>query len=292
MVSLITTPLGSLHDYEVLAKAMALPGMQYNNQLHGGFNTPEGIEYLFTRISDQNLDSKKRQAFLEMLPPPWSMQDANGALPPHGLYFVRLAKLAKENVKDVDLATALIRLIGAGSAGGPLDRVGQQAQEEAVALLTALYKTPQEEDLRYAIERAARKTSWDAYAKLNSRCGPVISIATIPWDIGSYAKPPAHDIIAGLIYEFSFQKFDTYTVQIQPVLENVATGKSFPTDFDNKAGGFNPGSITSSTGSSGGFTALIAKPAEAPAGKYRLYFIIRQDGKVIGQSHFVEVTVE
>jgi hypothetical protein len=144
------------------------------------------------------------------------------------------------------------------------------------------------------LEEQIEWTTWQAspaaYSKLQAPGGPIISVASLP-DSKEYAKPKGRDFIASFSLSFCFADGRNHSVRNRPVLED-AKGIAHPVDYEQDTSpDLDFHTFTMSTGSRGGFTNAIHPPDSLPAGTYRLYLRFYENGKLLGRSHSVEVTL-
>ena len=114
----------------------------------------------------------------------------------------------------------------------------------------------------------------NAYEDLKSPCGDMVSILR-PFEGNKHAKPEKHRFDCGYEYTTSRLSRDT-EVQASIVLLDTKTQKRYVLAQQIRLRGW-------STGSGGGSMVL---PKDLPAGKYRVFFEVRDGEKVISTGHY------
>ena len=284
IVKAAVAALIELHDYAALGDAIII-GLGY--ELDRGFLTEAGREFLLQTIGDPKVDLAKRIRCVKALPYHGKIMGSDGHYRRDPHYLARLAKLAAENPAVPQLCAELAGHVGGFGGIGPVlnpsflqEPVLLKDLNEAMDTLVTLYREKADEPLRFCIEKALRSNSLEAYQRLKPKGGPVISMVR-PQQPGQFGKPSGRSFSVELEYNLYFADDATRTLQVQAIL-NV-DGKS----YDGGTGM----PLTAQRHGSGSSTRTVRVSSDAPAGKYRLYFRFSENGKVLGQSHYLEVEI-
>jgi len=278
--------LGELHDFAALSDAMTIAGLHGGYQFRRGFATPEGADYLLKRIGDPAEAMADRVRLATVLPRP---ADAAGVVGAEGApktgYMTRVAALAEGNAGN-ELCNLLIRDVGGWLRWGGGTSPQPEDRSAALEVLKRLYAATKDEERRYQIELATWNGSPEAYAALGSKCGSVL-ISTV--------RSPEHPEQFGragrkVVYQYEFWGLlsadGSVTLTMELVLDS-ASGKSY-----TLATRGSPFPMTIGHGAQGGGSDALPVPADVPDGDYRVFVRWTADGKVVGESHAMVVTVK
>lgn len=256
-----------------------------------GFGCPAGRDFLLKKIESDgpSLERKLRYArvihaadfiyrsrITEIDSSSWRPTREVG--PGNDGYVSRIAALAVKCRDKESLCAALVDCVG--EAPKMMSDSERQACEKdfqsAFEILRGFYQSGVSENLRFAIEVAATNLGSEDYARLDSKCGPVISILRLPSDIGMYGRGP----LPRLMLESDV--LQTVEGRFIPslVIENVETGERSVVKWKRETFGPQP---CISRGS-----VAVEMPTDAKPGKYRVYCRFEQAGKVVSEGHFFE----
>jgi hypothetical protein len=276
------------HDLILLGQALPLAkGYFEASILQRGFGTPEGRDFLLSRVTDDKEPMPARLRYARALHNAGTVYrstltniraHSNGnvgeANEGNSGYITRIAKAASASGKHEELCASLVRCIdffGQGivqSKPAPLmvDLRG------ALAALKELYDTRPPQELQFAIEKA---TAWDknAYDKLKSPCGAFISILR-PVDPAKYTKPEKPSLIFEYEYTTLLLSRDT-EVEPSVVLVHQKTKKRFVLPTELRVRGW----------STGGGSNSVVLPNDLPKGRYHVFLQLSDGDKVTSTGH-------
>jgi hypothetical protein len=281
----VNSALAALHDYPALDEALRMgEGTSY------GFATSDGLAYLLGKIKDTKLPSDQRILYIQALSGAGQMRPDHGTIVRPAHYLRNLATMAVANGKDRALAGALVSQLENWSGVSFLDDDANSDRLEAIAELKGLYDATEDVSMKQQIEWATCQVSDELYRKLGSPGGPVISVASLP-DPRTSGKFAGRDFLANFSVDFWFGDRDYHTVTNQPILEGL-DGVAHVATYDPHVG-FDPYTSKPTSGNGGGFGfgCAIHPPDSLPAGKYQLYLRFYENGKLLGRSHAVAITL-
>jgi hypothetical protein len=281
--------LANLHDAEAIMQATELTDDWFARRILAlGLGTPEGREAVLAVIADAEQPMDKRVLHAMLLPmtgviyhvaysditsdswkPQGAPRDGNAR------YITRIAQLAADNAGEEALCLALIDAVRSGcvrcASNSEPDLLDDGTR--ALAILKDLYDATDSEEIKFAVEMASRTYSRQAYERLGSACGPVISILRAE-DPTKHAPTDEPTLIVR--YQANVWPGDEATYEMTSVLEHVSSGRQFVSPW--------PGKAPIDAGGRGGSLG-IPVPKEAPRGAYRVYLQFRRDGKVVSTGH-------
>jgi hypothetical protein len=282
--------IANLHDILLLSEAVPLARDRYDlSVLRRGFGTPQGREFLLSKVLDEKAPMASRLTYSEALLDAGAVYRSiladiriNGHRPVgeaddgNSNYLTRIAKAATAVSKHEGLCHNLVRCIDRFGGGIVQSKPAPMMADlrGALAELKKLYVTRPSEILQFAIEMAA---SWDqdAYDNLRSPCGKFISI--LRGEISKSAKPKQRSLI--IYYDFRANFDRTLEVQPSVVLEHRETRKRIVLPVQLRVQG----------GFSGGGSRSVALPDDVPAGRYHVFFQLTEGDKITSTGHFFAV---
>lgn len=276
-------------DPVLLSKALSKAKNYYAlSMVQRGFGTPEGRDYLLTKVNDgaEPMDVRLRYAvalgdagavyretFTEIAANSTKMlgnvDEGNSG------YLARIAEAALANAKHEALCLQLIRNLdyfGQGISQRKLPPLTADLSR-ANAILKKLYDQGPAQELQFAIEKA---TAWNPgdYAKLKSTSGDFISILRTA-DPEKYTKPERRSLI--FEYECSTLLMSQET-EVQPAVVLIHQG--------TKKEHLLPTQLRFRGWSGGGGSGVVELPEALPAGAYRVLFRLTDGDKVISNGHY------
>ena len=280
--------LAILRDTDALMQAAELTNDWYaRDALARGLGTPDGREALLSVIADTGQSTERRTLFamlLRRVGVVYSEINADRGTPKgepkagNAAYMTRIAQLALDSAKREPLSLALIEAVrsGAEQCGFTENRDLHSDCLDALELLKSLHSTTRSEEIKFAIEIATRTYSKEAYEKLESPCGPVISIVRPPSP--TQGLPPGErGLLVG--YQANIWPGDEAEYETEAVFEHVASGSQFTSPCPHM------GPLRNG-GCGGGMAIPLPKGLEEGACRVRLQF--RRDGKVVSTGHYLE----
>ncbi|MHB9133570.1 MAG: hypothetical protein ACYDBB_21105 [Armatimonadota bacterium] len=286
--------LANLHNLNILNEMLSLKLPDYRYILAHGFATPAGRNFLLKMIGNEQEPLEKRLQYAGLLTEAGAEYHTTSTALANGLwrttgsaqkgnaaYLTRIARLALKTQQHEELCLSLLR------SEDEFFRVIDARSETllypdvwaALPVLKQLYTTTKSERLRFEVEIAIAHGSRNAYNRLGSPAGQVLSLLTP-------VAPPESGKSAGRSVYFSYRIIvlddlpeDAPLPAI--VLMNGATGKTWVI----------PSQIRYWGKSASGY-GLVALPKELPPGRYRLYLRFTRNGKIMSTGHFSEVNVK
>jgi len=280
--------LANLRDPDILFQAIDLKSSFWGQStLASGLCTPRGREALLQRLGDARIPLDWRLVYARLL------QNAgvayhqavtgiteNGTTntgQPQGNnaeYLTRIARLILDNRQQEDFCLILL-----DSLDSLFSFIMNTTEEPLIAdrntalqVLQALYEAKPSERIKFQVEMALSHGGREAYDRLNSPCGPVIAILTVP-EAGKYHRPTERSFA----FEYECHVLDEPVDAPSIVFLNTEIGNSWviPSQipFDGR-------------GASGGRS--IELPKDLPHGHYRIYLQFTREGKVISTGHYDE----
>lgn len=286
--------LAQTQDPAVLHQALPLvkshPGAAI---LHKGFGTPKGRDDLLAKIGDSKEPIEVRLRLVSALVnagPVYRSTLADLVAYGHRTlgepdagnsgYLTRIAEAARSQSEHEELCRRLLGCIeyfGRGIAQSKSPPLMLDLQE-ALAVLRKFYEARPAQRLQYAIESATANADPDAYGRLNSPCGPVISLL-IEADAVKHSSPEERK----LTFQSSHMAVRlNKDAKLRPsvVLLHQASEKRFvlPSKSIIRRG---------STGG-GGFESVVL-PKDLPHGRYHVFYEFKEGDKVISSGHHVAI---
>jgi hypothetical protein len=183
--------LANGHDLQALYQAMwAMPAQRPILSL--GFGTPEGRTFLLQKIGDPTESPAHRLALIEALRlagPVYQSKFSDITAISWGItgkpdaknssYLAYTAQLALDNIQNEELAIALLKTLhwlAAGPSATHRDPEVQADWDDAAAILAQLYAQTSSGPIRYEVEQLALLISPAAFATLQSKSGPLLSL--------------------------------------------------------------------------------------------------------------------
>src|SRR5206468_1357208 len=139
------------------------------------------------------------------------------------------------------------------------------------------YQEKVSEPVRYAIEVTTVNGDADAYSRLRSPCGPIISLLNSPAHPEMYGRPKEPN----LLFEYSYRTLSSdREAQFKPsvVLVHQQTGQRYVLPSEVVCRGF----------ASGGGSGVVLLQNGVRAGRYRVFLDFTEHGKVISTGHYFE----
>lgn len=280
--------LAESHNTELLSRALAL-ATAYDDAaiLQRGFGTPEGRDYLLTKVNDAretmparlryadalaNAGTVYRSTFSAMDVQSW--RESGGPDGGNSGYLTRIARAARDQGTHKELCGRLIRCLDYFGQG-IVQKKPEPLMEDlrgALAVLKELYETKPSEELQFAVEQAAVHDR-ESYEKLKSPCGEFVSILR-PADPARYTKSDQR----GLIFEYEYATtLMSQDVEVRPsvALVHEETNQRYVLPTQLRIRGW----------STGGGSGYVVLPGDLPAGKYRVYLQVHDGDKVISTGH-------
>ena len=196
-------------------------------------------------------------------------------------YLTRIARLVRENGKeDKELCSILVTSIDNFGRGIIQQEKGEVFADllQALSILKEVYGSCEWEGLRFNIEVATAHISRELYGRLGSPCGPVISIL-ISVDQAKYTPSKERS----LVFAYDILPLSKTPCAVAVVLHNQESGKKYVIPPSKKLGdrGFETGSETAGSD-------RVVLPKGLPRGKYRVYYQVTEDDRVVGVGHYFE----
>lgn len=284
--------LARLRDPETTEAAIEIIGW-VPMHLPVSIRSPEGRDYILKRIADESVPLQRRVALAGLLRESYKVYNCRWDLDSkkqwqatglpiegNGRFFERAAQLAVNSQKQPELCIALVKAIDYLTWGG-LSEYGEKKLQsdanEAHALLKSVYDNTTDPQLRYHIEVAALHYGKEAYERLNSKCGPMLSI--IRPDTHGYAVTPG---TINLNCEYLLTTRDSLPTP-EVIFLNRETQQKFTSSFLR--------SVQNAFGGQGGCGGPINLPKDLPPGTYRIYVQFSKDGKIISEGHYFEMNL-
>ena len=288
--------LADLHDPESLyAGLWASPGQAYT--LFRGFGTPDGREFLLKRIADASEPRDRRlvlaqaigeagevyrSRFDQITAQSWHPQGE--ADQKNSSYLTRVAQLAAGAARDEELTLTLLRALDQHVRRGGDHRNPQiQADlDDAANVLREFYRQTDSQAFRYRVETVSAGISATAYEKLESPCGPVLSLVR-PADTKKYTKPE----VPSLIFEYELRCLADVTAvdTVEVILAPLSGAKPYAVQ--------SPAAIKRAVGAKGsavGGSDRVPLPKDLAPGQYRVFFRFSEHGKTVSEGHGFEIT--
>jgi hypothetical protein len=282
-----------LHDLDALDQG--LRGNPIASRLLSGFNTADGREFLLSRISEQSTPRAYRLQLARTLGDYWTdgmyaSSTRPGRLPdtedPRTFsYLARVAKLAaSESERDEEMALALLHALKCRVGQNQSDRDSrlQADQDDAVRVLRTLYRQKTTSDrIRFRIEEVLAQIGDATYQSLNSKCGPMLTLAE-PDDDSKYGVLA----VPSLVLQYTLVGIrDSKITSAVLVLEPVSGGVTHAVPSGMIAVGH------SNRGTEGGGGDVIALPTGIAPGRYRVYYRLMNGDKIVSEGHGFETEI-
>jgi hypothetical protein len=284
--------LAATQDPEALGRAIHFDlGWRARHILHRGLGTPKGREYLLARIQDDKAPMAERLRFAEAIQyagavyhsmyievPTRFWRPVKKVPTGNAAYLTRIARTIRENARHEVLCLDLIDCLALQMRWHRQDEDKQLRIDVLAALgeLKRFYDAGPSQRIRYAIEDASVDADPDAYGRLKSPCGKLISILKAA-DPARYTKLKRR----GLIFEYS------YNSTLLPEEARATPFVVLVHQTSQRKYAF-PSKVTIHGRSSGGGSSFVEVPDEMPSGKYRVFFEFREKEKVVSSGHFFE----
>lgn len=273
---------------EVLDRALPLARDHLQASiLRRGFGTPTGRDFLLAKAGETRVPMADRVDAVRALREAGhvyratvteitahSSREVGGADRGNSGYMTRVAKAARANAGHETLCVSLV---------GCLDAFGQGVTQSkrpplladyraALAELKDLYGASPSAEVRFAVEGATARDP-AAFERLDPPCGTFVSILRRA-DPTKYTRPEKRSLI--FEYEYTTLLLDREDeVRPEVVLVNQATRRRHVLPAGLRLRGW----------SSGGGSGLVDIPADLPAGRYRVFFQVTEDGRVTSTGH-------
>ncbi|HEX4794035.1 MAG TPA: hypothetical protein VH370_09595 [Humisphaera sp.] len=255
------------------------------------FSTPQGRDFLLTRIADAGASIEHRRALAGIMANTGAAYRPNnnggttrtsdGNDPPdpgNSSYLTRIARLAASDGMAPAVADELILSIRRMSDTGGMSRAPeiQKDLDHAVEVLGEFYRRPgTAEQTRFRTEQAAFAAAGGAYDSLHSSGGPIISMITPqPANLG-YVESPG----TILIHTEVTCVRPPLSASFQIVLQSVDS----PTEeflITNGTAAWSQLSI----GDAAGIQSL-ALPVDLKPGRYRCFYRFKDNNDIISEGH-------
>lgn len=273
------TQLAKLHDPAILLEAISLnlPSPCESN-LAIGLGTPAGRDALLARIGDNTKPLEERVLDARMLMYTGAIYHSeiseNGATvigepqDDNAEYLTRIARLAVQNQQHEELCLILLQNLGASfNFISQMDIAAINADmQSALSVVKTLYDATKSEQVKLQVELATSNASREAYDQLDSPCGPVLSILTLP-NRGNAKQ--------NVMIQYEIHLLAKTDGALSVVFANQETGKTWavPTEIPlQNIGGSRP----------------VTLPDDLPKGRYRVYLQCTRGEEVISVGHYAE----
>jgi len=285
--------LAASHGPVVLSRALPLANGYYGvSILQRGFGTPKGRDYLLAKVSDAKEPMEARLGFARAMENAGAVyrstlteisanhyREVGEADEGNSRYLTRIAQAARANRNHEELCSRLIRCIDhlGRTVVQPIPPAMMADLHAALAVLRELYDTKPAEQLQFGIETATANADRQAYAKLKSPCGELISIL-VPVDPAKYTKPKERSLIFAYSYTAVLLGRD---VELRPsvviVHQNSQERVVLASAIRIRGGGY------------GGGSNVVVLPKDLPPGRYHVFYQVTDGGKVTSTGHYFAV---
>jgi hypothetical protein len=281
--------LTELEDPVVLATALPLVKDRYANWiLQHGFGFPQGRDFLLGKVMDEKEAMESRLRHARALSnagavycskrteiTAHSHRDVGNADVGNSGYLTRIASAGLAQVKHEPLCRSLVSCVGWYGQGIVQNKPAPMMDDlrGALAVLKDIYDRKPSQELQFAVEIATVRVP-DAYEKLQSPCGAVVSILRAA-DPTRYTRPEHRS----LVFEYEYATVSIpREVELRPsvVLENEETKRKIVL----------PSSVQIRGWSMGGGSNSVVLPRDLPTGRYRVYFQFTDEDKVTSTGHY------
>ena len=291
LAELVAVRLANFHDPETLARALPLsPDYHIARTLERGFGTPRGREFLLARVGDAKLPMEARLRYARAVAGADAVyastlteigtsghRHVGDPAPDNSEYLTRIAKLAHENRRHEELCLSLLRALDWFGQGIIQSKRPPMLSDYrgALSVLKELYDAGASAEVKFVIERITARDP-EAFAHLGSPAGKFLSLLRRA-DPAKYTKLEKR----GLIYEYEYDTSQLdKEVMVRPtlVLVHAQTGRRHELPSGRELRGWQ----------AGGGSGVVELPADLPAGRYRVFFELREGGKVVSAGHGFE----
>jgi hypothetical protein len=258
--------LVSLHDISALTNALSINGSLSHTlswALGGGFDTPAGREFIWSKITDETQSIDERIRWANNL-----SQAGEGKLEEHQLK--RIAEFAVQANQDEKLQAALLDNLRQlqdwwrfTHGGNTPDADTQAGINEATAILKSFSDKTDSEEIKYKIDLI--------FGEFKGEKEGIISILRF----GNYDASARR-----LNYHYDILVWQGTNLTAQIAFQNVKTGQKWNLPADS-------GANLTDHEQSGGIKD-VTLPKDLPNGRYRVFYEFLQEGKIVCDSHSFE----
>ncbi len=308
--------IARIQDPEVSARALRYAKSWGGvSAIRRSFGTPRGRDFLLSVIADPDEQMDKRATYAEILADAGesyhrtrTFVEQSGGWQTSGKprdgnagYITGIARLALGNVEHEELCAALMRSMASFGR-----RIAQRKEEHtsadisaAMPILKSIYDSTESEYAKYHIEITSALIDKAAYRRLNSKCGPIVSIMRqlevhrrddrerslqFGYTVYGFADGPIEltpyivfeDTVSENVYHLSLWENRRHASPRGPE-GNEETRRKKRRKFD--------GTVRRGTGGS------IILPKHIPNGRYRVYIEYRDGKAVISKGHYAELEI-
>lgn len=259
--------LVKLHDISALTNALSI--CNYWWILGGGFATPAGRQFVWSKIMDESESLEERNRWATIL-------SKAGEGNPEEHQLKRIAELAVRGDQNQELQATLLDSLqelegwrSFGDFGKDPNEPARRGIDEASAILRSFSERTDSQEVKYKID--------SVLSQFGVNKAPILSILRLEGKFDGYDA-----VTRSLTYHYDItvsQQCSNATARI--VFRNVKTGQlvTLPPTQDLKVAG----------GTHTGGMKAITVPGDLPAGHYQVFYEYLEDGEVIGHSRSFEV---
>ncbi|HEY2584707.1 MAG TPA: hypothetical protein VGI81_02955 [Tepidisphaeraceae bacterium] len=294
----VMTRLADLGDAEIADRALAASAGRSSFFLRQVFQTPRGRDFLLDRLSDPIVETQHRLMLA------WMLRDAGAVYassdiraatrpwppgtapdPKNSLYLTRVARVAVASAKEnEEVSVAILEALGqltrrGWGFGSPDPEIEADISGVTEALHAFYNQRAASEAVRFAIEKVLAGIDFQAYLKLNSDCGPILTLAKAI-DLTHYAAPTVPSMLLG----FEFDGIMPYVNGRPPAPPNI-TGAFVVLDPLDDGPSYELPSRCPATYSCCAGTDCVTLPAGFRPGIYRVHYRLVSGNTIISEGH-------